>query len=214
MTRSIADILALSPVMPIVTLSDRRHAVPLARALARGGVRVAEITLRTPAALDAIRAVAAEVPEIILGAGTVLSATDLDAAAKAGAKFAISPGIGPALLSAARGGPIPFLPGVATPSEIMLALQAGFDHQKFFPANLFGGSDALKAFSGPFPAVRFCPTGGVTLESAARYLALSNVVCVGGSWLTPASAIAAEDWNTIESLARDATSTLRSKRVG
>jgi 2-dehydro-3-deoxyphosphogluconate aldolase/(4S)-4-hydroxy-2-oxoglutarate aldolase len=208
MTRSIADILALSRVLPIVTLSESRHAVPLARALVRGGVGVAEVTLRTPAACDAIRAIAAEVPEIVIGAGTVLNGKDLDAAAKAGATFAISPGIVPDLLGAAREGPIPFLPGVATASEIMLAVQAGFSHLKFFPAKVFAGPDALTAFAGPFPSVRFCPTGGINLESAPRYLALPNVVCVGGSWLTPASVIAREDWAAIERLARDAVSSL------
>jgi 2-dehydro-3-deoxyphosphogluconate aldolase/(4S)-4-hydroxy-2-oxoglutarate aldolase len=181
----------------------------LARAFVRGGVRVAEVTLRTPAACDAIRAIAAEVPEIVIGAGTVLSGKDLDAAAKAGAKFAISPGITPALLGAARGGPIPFLPGVASASEIMLALEAGFDHLKFFPANVLGGADALKALAGPFPTVRFCPTGGITLASAPGYLALANVVCVGGSWLAPAAAITAEDWSAIEQVAREAVSVLK-----
>jgi 2-dehydro-3-deoxyphosphogluconate aldolase/(4S)-4-hydroxy-2-oxoglutarate aldolase len=209
MTRSLGDILSLSRVLPIVTLSESRHAVPLARAFVRGGVRVAEVTLRTPVACDAIRAIAAEVPEIVIGAGTVLNGKDLDAAAKAGAKFAISPGIVPELLAAARGGPIPFLPGVASGSEIMLALEAGFAHLKFFPANVMGGVEALKAFAGPFPNVRFCPTGGITLASAPGYLALANVVCVGGSWLAPAPAIAAEDWPAIERIAREAVSALK-----
>ncbi len=209
MSAKIASIMTAAPVISIVTVTEVGQAVPLARALLRGGIRVAEITLRTPAAIDAIRAIAAEVPEILIGAGTVLNARDLESAARAGATFAISPGLTPALLSAAKNGPIPFLPGVATPSEIALALESGFDHLKFFPANVFGGVDALKAFAGPFPNVRFCPTGGITIESASRYLALSNVLCVGGSWLTPASALASGDWAQIERLAHEASSALR-----
>ena len=203
---SMATILKVSPVMPIVTLTELEQAVPLARALARGGLRMFEVTLRTPVALEAIRAIAAEVPEILLGAGTVLNGRDLDNAARAGAKFAITPGITPALLAAAKDGPIPCLPGVGTASDIMLALEAGFDHLKFFPASQFGGIDALKAFAGPFARVRFCPTGGITAESAPRYLALANVDCVGGSWLTPATAVSAGDWGTVERLARHAAS--------
>jgi 2-dehydro-3-deoxyphosphogluconate aldolase/(4S)-4-hydroxy-2-oxoglutarate aldolase len=200
--------LRISPVIPVVTIMDAGQAVPLARALVRGGVRVIEITLRTPVALDAIRAVASEVPEISLGAGTVLGARDLENAARAGAAFAISPGATPALLSAAKDGPIPFLPGVATPSDIMAALEFGFDHLKVFPASVFGGVESLNALRGPFPGVRFCPTGGITIESAPRFLALANVRCVGGSWLTPPSALALGDWALIEQLARQAVSAL------
>jgi 2-dehydro-3-deoxyphosphogluconate aldolase/(4S)-4-hydroxy-2-oxoglutarate aldolase len=207
-TRSIASILAATPVIAVVTVGDVQHAVPLARALARGGVRVMEVPLRTSAALDAIKAIAVEVPEILLGVGTVLKPVDFDQAARAGATFAISPGATPALLQAAKSATIPFLPGVATPSDIMQALDAGFDHLKFFPASVFGGTEALKAFAGPFPSVRFCPTGGISADTAARYLALPNVVCVGGSWLTPSSAIAAGDWAQVERLAREAIANL------
>ncbi len=206
--RPIAGIVAASPVIPVVTISDAAHAVPLAKALVRGGIRVVEVTLRTAAALKAIEAIAKDVPEMLLGIGTVLKASDLDDAARAGAAFAISPGSNPALLAAARGGPLPFLPGVATPSEIMQAVEAGFDHLKFFPAAVFGGTDALKAFAGPFPSLRFCPTGGISADNAARYLALPNVVCVGGSWLTPAAAVAAGDWAHVERLAREAVASL------
>lgn len=205
---SIASILATSPVIPVVTVSDVAHAVPLARALVRGGIRVIEVTLRTAVALKAIEAIADDVPEILLGAGTVLKTADLHDAARAGAAFAISPGSTPALLAGGKRGAIPLLPGVATPSEIMQAVDAGFDHLKFFPAAVFGGTDALKAFAGPFPSLRFCPTGGISAENAARYLALPNVVCVGGSWLTPAAAIAAADWAQVENLAREAVANL------
>jgi 2-dehydro-3-deoxyphosphogluconate aldolase/(4S)-4-hydroxy-2-oxoglutarate aldolase len=206
--RPIASIVAASPVIPVVTITDVAHAVPLAKALVRGGIRVVEVTLRTAAALKAIEAIAKEVPEILLGVGTVLKASDLHDAARAGAAFAISPGSTPALLAAAKGGPLPFLPGVATPSEIMQAVDAGFDHLKFFPAAVFGGTDALKAFAGPFPSLLFCPTGGISADNAARYLALPNVVCVGGSWLTPAAAVAAGDWTQVERLAREAVANL------
>ena len=201
----IGPILKRSPVMPIITLHSVAHAVPLARALFDGGIRTAEVTLRTPVALDAIRAIRAEVPELVLGAGTVLNARDLENAARAGAAFAISPGSTPSLIAAAKAGPIPFLLGVATASEIMVALEAGFDHLKLFPATQLGGPDAIAAFAGPFPTVRFCPTGGINLVSATRYLALTNVVCVGGSWITPAAALARSDWSEIERLAREAT---------
>lgn len=206
--RSIASILATSPVIPVVTISDVAHAVPLASALVRGGIRVVEITLRTAVALKAIEAIANDVPEILLGAGTVLKTADLHDAARAGAAFAISPGSTPALLAGAKGAAIPFLPGVATASEIMLAVESGFDHLKFFPAAVFGGTDALKAFAGSFPSLRFCPTGGISAENAARYLALPNVVCVGGSWLTPAAAVTAGDWTQVEKLAREAVANL------
>jgi 2-dehydro-3-deoxyphosphogluconate aldolase/(4S)-4-hydroxy-2-oxoglutarate aldolase len=207
---SIAAILDAAPVIPVVTVNDARRAVPLALALARGGIRAIEMTLRTPAALDAIRAIASEAPETLLGAGTVLNGRDLDDAVRAGARFAISPGSTPALLAAAKGAPIPFLPGVATASEIMSAFESGFDHLKFFPANVLGGIEALKAFAGPFPKLRFCPTGGITAANAPDYLALANVACVGGSWLTPPTAIAAGDWDQIERLAKAAAMLRRS----
>ena len=200
----IRSVLAASPVMPVIVLEEVAHAVPLARALVAGGIRVLEVTLRTPVALDCMRAIAAEVPEALLGAGTVLSAADLDAAAKAGAVFAISPGASPALLQAARTSPIPFLPAVMTPSDVITAMDAGFDTFKLFPAAQAGGMAMLKALGGPFPQARFCPTGGIDAASAPAFLALPNVVCVGGSWLCPAELVRAGDWDAITALARAA----------
>lgn len=200
----IRSVLAASPVMPVIVLEEVAHAVPLARALVAGGIRVLEVTLRTPVALDCMRAIAAEVPEALLGAGTVLSAADLDAAAKAGAVFAISPGASPALLEAARTSPIPFLPAVMTPSDVITAMDAGFDTFKLFPAAQAGGMAMLKALGGPFPQARFCPTGGIDAASAPAFLALPNVVCVGGSWLCPAELVRAGDWDAITALARAA----------
>ena len=200
----IRSVLAASPVMPVIVLEEVAHAVPLARALVAGGIRVLEVTLRTPVALDCMRAIAAEVPEALLGAGTVLSAADLDAAAKAGAVFAISPGASPALLQAARTSPIPFLPAVMTPSDVITAMDAGFDTFKLFPAAQAGGMAMLKAMGGPFPQARFCPTGGIDAASAPAFLALPNVACVGGSWLCPAELVRAGDWDAITALARAA----------
>jgi 2-dehydro-3-deoxyphosphogluconate aldolase / (4S)-4-hydroxy-2-oxoglutarate aldolase len=194
-------ILRLSPVMPVVVIEEAEIAPDLARALARGGIRVVEITLRTPAALPAIEAIARRVPEITVGAGTVLSTDDLRAAANAGARFAISPGATGALLSAAASVPIPYLPAVATASEVMEGLACGYHCFKFFPAGPAGGTAALKALAGPFPQARFCPTGGITQESVKSYLELGNVLCAGGSWLSPADAMAAHDWRRIEALA-------------
>lgn len=202
---TIEQILKRSRVMPIITLHEVEHAVPVARAILGGGLSLAEITLRTPIALEAIKAIRSEVPELTLGAGTVLNARDLDKAAHAGAAFAISPGTSKALLSTAKSGPIPFLLGVATPSEIMEALEAGFDCLKFFPASALGGPDALIALGGPFPSVRFCPTGGIKATSVGSYLALKNVVCVGGSWITPPDVLARGDWGEVERLAREAS---------
>ncbi len=197
----IERILRLSPVMPVVIIEEAAIAPDLARALVRGGIRVVEITLRTPAAMAAIEAVARQVPEIAVGAGTVLCAEDLRAAASAGATFAISPGATPALLSAASSSPIPYLPAVATASELMQGLAAGYHCFKFFPAGPAGGTAMLKAFAGPFPQARFCPTGGITQDSVRSYLDLPNVLCAGGSWLSPADALAARDWKRIEALA-------------
>jgi 2-dehydro-3-deoxyphosphogluconate aldolase/(4S)-4-hydroxy-2-oxoglutarate aldolase len=201
---SIADILRLSPVMPVVTIEDARIAPDLARALVSGGIRVIEVTLRTPQAAQAIEAIAAQVPDICVGAGTVMSQHDLSLAANAGATFAISPGATRELLEAGAQFRIPYLPAVATASELMTAMTFGYSHFKLFPANVAGGPGALKAFAGPFPDVRFCPTGGIGPETAASYLALPNVLCVGGSWLTPADAIRSGDWGRIEQLAREA----------
>jgi 2-dehydro-3-deoxyphosphogluconate aldolase/(4S)-4-hydroxy-2-oxoglutarate aldolase len=199
------QILASAPVMPVVTIDDPGQAAPLARALVAGGIRAIEVTFRTAAALEALARIAAEVPEAIPGAGTVLNAEQLAAAAKAGAKFAVSPGATPALLAAARPGPIPLLPGVATASELMACLEAGITICKLFPAADVGGVSALKALAGPFPQARFCPTGGIDAASAPAYLALPNVLCVGGSWLVPRDAIASGDFARIERLAREAS---------
>jgi 2-dehydro-3-deoxyphosphogluconate aldolase/(4S)-4-hydroxy-2-oxoglutarate aldolase len=197
----IERILRLSPVMPVVVIEEAQIAPELARALVRGGVRVVEITLRTPAALRAIEAIARNVPEIAVGAGTVLTVDDLQAAASAGATFAISPGSSAALLAAGASGSIPYLPAVATASELMQGLACGYHCFKFFPAGPAGGVAMLKAFAGPFPQARFCPTGGITQDSVSSYLDLPNVLCAGGSWLSPADAVAARDWGRIAALA-------------
>ena len=202
------SVLDLSPVIPVVVLDDPAAAVPLARALLAGGIGVVELTLRTPRALDCARAIAAEVPEVVLGIGTALTPADVAAAASAGARFLVSPGATPDLLAAAADTGLPFLPGVATPSEAMRLLEAGLTEMKFFPAEQVGGAGLLGALRSPLPQLRFCPTGGITLASAPTYLALSNVGCVGGSWLTPADAVAAGDWARIEGLARAAVTAL------
>jgi 2-dehydro-3-deoxyphosphogluconate aldolase/(4S)-4-hydroxy-2-oxoglutarate aldolase len=210
---TIEEILELAPVMPVITIADAAQAVPLARALEAGGLTAVEITLRTPAALAAVAAIAREVPGIVPGVGTVLSAEDLKAAADAGAAFAVSPGATPALLDTARAGDLPFLPAIATASELMAALAAGFTACKFFPAAYAGGPGALKALAGPFPNARFCPTGGIDAATAPAWLALDNVLCVGGSWVAPEALIAAGDWAQIEELARRAAG-LRVARTG
>ncbi|MGD2133738.1 MAG: bifunctional 4-hydroxy-2-oxoglutarate aldolase/2-dehydro-3-deoxy-phosphogluconate aldolase [Maricaulaceae bacterium] len=197
----IDPIIDAAPVMAVVTVDDAASAVGLARALVAGGARTVEITLRTPGALDAIKAVAAEVPEAIVGAGTVLNARDYERAVEAGARFVVSPGATQALYDAADGASIPFLPGVATASEIMTGLERGHRRFKFFPAESAGGASAVSSFAGPFADVRFCPTGGITVERAKDYLALPNVACVGGSWLAPKGAIAEGRWDEITALA-------------
>ncbi|KQW00277.1 bifunctional 4-hydroxy-2-oxoglutarate aldolase/2-dehydro-3-deoxy-phosphogluconate aldolase [Rhizobacter sp. Root1221] len=198
------EILALSPVMPVIALDRLADAVPLARALVRGGIRLLEVTLRTPVALDCVRAIKAEVPEAVVGVGTIVTPADLEESIEAGAAFGVSPGASAALLRAAAASPLPFVPGVMTPSDVINAIDAGFHTMKLFPAAQAGGLEMLKALGGPFPHARFCPTGGVTLQSAPALLALKNVVCVGGSWLTPSALIANGDWAAIETLARDA----------
>jgi 2-dehydro-3-deoxyphosphogluconate aldolase / (4S)-4-hydroxy-2-oxoglutarate aldolase len=205
----IAEILQLSPVMPVVTIEEAAAAPDLARALVRGGIKIIEVTLRTPQALAAIEAIAAAVPEICVGAGTVMSPDDLNLAANAGAAFAISPGATRELLAAGANFRIPYLPAVATASELMTALAAGFRYFKLFPANVAGGTQALKGFYGPFPEARFCPTGGINLQTAGSYLDLPNVLCIGGSWLTPSELLKAHDWGRIESLAREAAALRR-----
>ncbi len=199
------QLLGLSPVMPVIVLERLEHAVPLGRALVAGGLRTLEITLRTPVALQAVRAIRQAVPQACVGVGTVTRPEDLLAAIDAGAAFALSPGASPRLLLAAAGGSIPFVPGVMTPSDVVAALDAGFDTLKLFPAELAGGLKLLKALAGPFPEVLFCPTGGIDVRSAAAYLALPNVGCVGGSWLVPGAALANGDWDAIEALAREAS---------
>jgi 2-dehydro-3-deoxyphosphogluconate aldolase/(4S)-4-hydroxy-2-oxoglutarate aldolase len=193
-----------SPVIPVIVLNDVAHAVPMARALVAGGIRMLEVTLRTSQALACIEAIAKEVPEAIVGAGTVRNAADAKAAANAGAKFAVSPGYTPAVAQACRDEGLSLLPGVATGSEIMMAQEDGYTELKFFPAMQAGGSAMLKAWGGPFFDVRFCPTGGVTAQNASEFLSLPNVACVGGSWLVPAEALANGDWARIEKLAREA----------
>ena len=202
--QQLATTMQLAPVIPVVIIDDARLAVPMARALVAGGIPAIEITLRTPAALDAIRAVANEVEGAIVGVGTVLSDKDLDAALAAGARFAVSPGISPRLLDAADQHELPLLPGVATAGEAMSLLERGYRHLKFFPAVPAGGAKLLGAWASPLPQIRFCPTGGISLSSAPDFLALPNVACVGGSWLTPADKLATRDWAGIELLAREA----------
>ena len=193
----ISALLALGRVIPVITLNRLDDAVPLARALVAGGVRLLEVTLRTSAGLDGARAIMRAVPDAVVGIGTVLTPDDLRRAMEAGARFALSPGATPDLLAAAAGLPIPFLPGVATASELMAVLARGFTTAKFFPATSAGGLPALRALAGPFPQARFCPTGGITQANAAEWLAQPNVVAVGGSWLTPAAEVTAGQWNLI-----------------
>jgi 2-dehydro-3-deoxyphosphogluconate aldolase/(4S)-4-hydroxy-2-oxoglutarate aldolase len=194
-----------APVIPVIVLNDVAHAIPMARALVAGGIRMLEVTLRTPQALACMEAIAKSVPEAVVGAGTVRSAADAKAAANAGAKFAVSPGYTQAVGLACRNHGLTLLPGVATGSEIMMAQEDGYSELKFFPAMQAGGIAMLKAWSGPFFDVQFCPTGGVTPQNAADFLNLPNVACVGGSWLVPADALAHGDWAHIEKLAREAS---------
>ncbi|MBL8520316.1 MAG: bifunctional 4-hydroxy-2-oxoglutarate aldolase/2-dehydro-3-deoxy-phosphogluconate aldolase [Betaproteobacteria bacterium] len=197
-------IMAASPVMPVIVIERIEDAVPLARALVAGGIRVLEVTMRTAVALDAVRAIRAAVPEAITGMGTIVKPADVDAAMDAGAAFGVSPGSPDALLAHILERAFPFLPGTMTPTDVMRVLGFGFDAMKLFPAAQAGGLGMLKALSGPLPQARFCPTGGVDIKNAAEFLALSNVGCVGGSWLAPANLIAAKDWGAIERLAREA----------
>ncbi len=198
-----------APVIPVIVLHDVAHAVPLAQALIAGGIRTLEITMRTPVALDCMRAICAEVPQAIVGAGTVCSTRDLDACLAAGARFAVSPGYTTQLGVDCRKRDVPLLPGVATASEIMLAQNDGYTALKFFPALQAGGVGMLKALYGPFAHIQFCPTGGLTAQNAAEFLVLPNVVCVGGSWLVPADALLSADYARIETLARQAVQLAR-----
>ena len=204
---AIDAILRRAPVLPVLAIERLDDAVPLARALVDGGLPVLEVTLRSDVALEAIRRIVDEVPDAIVGAGTVLSATDLDAVARAGAVFAISPGATDALYEAAAGIAMPWIPAVATASELMRGLEQGHRRFKFFPAESSGGIAALKAFAGPFPQAKFCPTGGIDAATAPRYRALANVITVGGSWMVPKDALASRDWSRIRSLAQAAAKT-------
>lgn len=197
----IAAIAALAPVIPVLTVESRESAVPLARALVRGGLPVLEITLRTAAALEVLRAIAAEVPEAVVGAGTVRSPAQVAEVQRAGARFVVSPGCTPTLAAAAQSAGVPFLPGVQTVSEAMLLAERGISLLKFFPADTAGGLGWLKAVAAPLAGLRFCPTGGISFETAPAYLALANVACVGGSWVAPKAAVASGDWRTVERLA-------------
>jgi 2-dehydro-3-deoxyphosphogluconate aldolase/(4S)-4-hydroxy-2-oxoglutarate aldolase len=200
----VSSLLELAPVIPVVVIDNEAAAVPMARALATGGLPVIEVTLRTPAGLSAIKRIAAEVPDAVVGAGTVLTRADAEASVGAGAQFLVSPGCTPGLLDALLDSGVAILPAAATASEVMFLLERGLTRAKFFPARPAGGVPYLKALAGPLPMVRFCPTGGIDLASAPEFLALPNVVCVGGSWLTPADAVATGDWARIEELAREA----------
>ncbi|KFU79930.1 2-dehydro-3-deoxyphosphogluconate aldolase / (4S)-4-hydroxy-2-oxoglutarate aldolase [Amycolatopsis lurida] len=200
-----ADLLGLSPVMPVVVLDDAEDAVPTARALLAGGIGVIELTLRTPAALASIERIAAEVPEIVIGAGTVTAPEHAKQAADAGAKFLVTPGCTDSVLDAAFETGLPFLPGASTVSEAMRLAERGLTALKFFPAEASGGVAYLKSIGGPLPGLKFCPTGGITVKTAPGYLALSNVGCIGGSWLTPKDALAAKDFGKIEAFAAEAS---------
>jgi 2-dehydro-3-deoxyphosphogluconate aldolase/(4S)-4-hydroxy-2-oxoglutarate aldolase len=198
------SLLNIVPVIPVVVVQDAADAVPIARALVDGGLPIIELTLRTPAAMESIERIAAEVPDILVGAGTIVDTGQPKRAAAAGAQFLVSPGSTPNLRAAMRDSGLPHLPGVATVSEVLALLEDGYTEMKFFPAEAAGGATYLRAIHSPVPAARFCPTGGITPANMASYLALPNVGCVGGSWLTPAEAVSRRDWTTISDLARNA----------
>lgn len=204
-----ADVFAASPVVPVMVINNLADAVPMAQALAAGGITVFEVTLRTEVALDAINAIAVAMPDAMIGAGTIINSQQYDAAVAAGAKFVISPGYSLALLEHASKGTAPLIPGVSTPSEIISALELGYDHLKFFPAEANGGASALKAMAAPLPQVRFCPTGGINPNNVAQYLALDCVLTVGGSWMLPNDAIEAGNWEKITKLSKQAVSLTR-----
>lgn len=207
MALSIDQILKVAPVVPVMVVERIEDAVPLAKALYAGGLKVLEITLRTPCALDAITAMVEALPaDAVIGAGTIITPKDLEAAIKAGSTFLVSPGTTPALIEAAKGNPVPLLAGVATPTEAMNLYVQGFTHQKFFPAEAAGGVPMLKSIGGPLPQITFCPTGGIDLARAPSYLALPNVACVGGTWMAPKELMKAGRWDEIERLAREAAS--------
>jgi len=201
---SALDVFNIGPVVPVIVINNLDHAVPLAKALIAGGVKVLEVTLRTPVAIEAIRMISEEVPDAVVGAGTVATEDDLKAVAQAGGVFAISPGLTPTLLSAANDGPIALIPGILTASELMLGMEYGYLEFKFFPAEAAGGMKMLKSIGGPFPQVTFCPTGGISPDNYKSYLDLKNVACVGGSWLVPTDALEQGDWQKITNLAQKA----------
>ncbi|WP_394191335.1 bifunctional 4-hydroxy-2-oxoglutarate aldolase/2-dehydro-3-deoxy-phosphogluconate aldolase [Pseudoalteromonas atlantica] len=202
---SIEKILASAPVVPVVVIEKLEDAAPLARALYNGGLKALEITLRTPIAAEAVKLMKAEVPEAYVGTGTVVDKASFDASVAAGADFMVSPGVNDELLALAKETDIPFLPGAATPSEVMKLASHGFKFLKFFPAEAAGGTAMLKSIGGPLPQVTFCPTGGISLATAPNYLALSNVICVGGTWMLDKKLIENKDWQAIETLARQAS---------
>ncbi|MEM5470154.1 2-dehydro-3-deoxy-phosphogluconate aldolase [Hoeflea sp. AS60] len=204
-TQALISILKLQPVVPVLVIKDLAHAVPLARALVAGGLKAIEITMRTPVALQAIRAVADEVEGAVPGAGTVLNAKQYHQAVEAGSQFIVSPGTTLELLDVARKSPVPMLPGAATPSEVMALREEGYEVLKFFPAEQAGGAAYLKSLSSPLAGMLFCPTGGITPDNARDYLSLPNVVCVGGSWVAPNALVEAGDWDGITRLATEAS---------
>ncbi|WP_104692665.1 bifunctional 4-hydroxy-2-oxoglutarate aldolase/2-dehydro-3-deoxy-phosphogluconate aldolase [Helicobacter felis] len=203
------EILNTGPLIPVITLQNPKWGVPLVQALLKGGIKILEITLRTPGALEGIALIAKEVPEAIVGAGTILNVSMLEQAQKAGARFAISPGINAKFAKEAQGVDIPLIPGVASAGELMLALEYGFSALKLFPAEAVGGVKLLKSFGGPFAGVQFCPTGGISLENMRNYLALENVACVGGSWLTPQDLMAKGQWDQITQIAKQSVAQAR-----
>jgi 2-dehydro-3-deoxyphosphogluconate aldolase/(4S)-4-hydroxy-2-oxoglutarate aldolase len=206
---NIADICRLSPVIPVLIVERVEHAAPLARALAEGGLKALEVTLRTPAALDAMRAMAEAAPDAIVGAGTLRTPADVEAAVAAGARFGVSPGLSARVLDAAAEARLPMLPGVATPTEAMAGAERGLAVLKFFPAEANGGAPVLRAWESPLAGLAFCPTGGIGPDNAREYLGLGNVLCVGGSWVAPKSMVASGDWQGITRLARDAAALRR-----
>lgn len=210
-SRRAAEICALAPVVPVLVVEDAGKAAALARALVAGGLPALEVTLRTPAALDAIRAMA-EVPGGFVGAGTLLTPADVKAAKAAGARFGVSPGSSERLIAACEDEGLPLLPGAVTATEVMALLERGYTVQKFFPAETSGGAAAIRALGAPIPQVRFCPTGGIGMKNVADYLGQKNILCVGGSWVAPADAVASGDWGRVETLAREAAALPRASR--
>ncbi|MCV2884250.1 bifunctional 4-hydroxy-2-oxoglutarate aldolase/2-dehydro-3-deoxy-phosphogluconate aldolase [Aestuariibacter sp. AA17] len=198
------EVFAQGPVVPVLVIKDIEHAVPLAKALIKGGIKVLEVTLRTPVAIEAIRRIAEEVPDALVGAGTVTNEAQLKQVTDAGALFAISPGMTSELLDAGNSGSIALIPGISSTSDLMKGLDKGYTHFKFFPAEASGGVKAIKSISGPFPDVKFCPTGGIGPENYLEYLSLPNVMCAGGSWLAPDDAVVNGEWDRISQLASDA----------